>query len=136
MILVNHQNLTNNLIIDLLRYKISDLWRVVLWFKVLQSNQNVLIRTLIPIQTLLSTLPGVGSRPCQNTPGDPRVKKTNKTEWLTLSEWRCPLNNGPKMADRRPIYIYIYIIYIYISILELVRVSSSNFLRMFVLLSC
>ena len=36
--------------------------------------------------SLLSTLPGVGSTPCQNAPGDPQVKKTFKTERLTLSE--------------------------------------------------
>ena len=75
--------------------------------------------------SLLSTLPGVGSRPCQNAPGDPQVKKTFKTERLTLSEWTCPLNNCPEMADGLPKK--------HISILAFVRVSSGNFLRMFVL---
>ena len=55
----------------------------------------------------------------------PSVKETFKTGWLTLSEWACPLNNCPEIADglsKKDI-----------SILAFVRVSSSNFLRIFFL---
>ena len=71
------------------------------------------------VQTLLSSLPGIGSRPCHNAPGDPQVKKTCKTEWLTLIEWGYPLNNCPEMADVGPEKD--------ISILAFVRVSYGNF---------
>ena len=60
------------------------------------------------VQTLLTTLLGVGSRPCHNASGEPHVKKLIKTEGLTLSEWGCPLNNCPEMADGQPKKIYQY----------------------------
>ena len=73
MILVNQQNFTTNLITELLThitellsYMVSGLEKMVLWAKTLKLNQKVLCP--------FSALPGLGTQPFHNAPGDPQVQ--------------------------------------------------------------
>ena len=49
----------------------------------------------------LGALLGLESQPCYEAPGDLWVENV-KPQWLTSSEWGCPLDNGPKLAMGQP----------------------------------
>ena len=73
MILVNQQNFTTNLITELLThitelltYMASGLQEMAVWAKALKLNQKVLCP--------LSALPGLGTQPFHNAPGEHQVQ--------------------------------------------------------------
>ena len=61
-------------------------------------GSSVAIRTgRFPVQTPLGAQPDLETQPHHKAPIDLWVKIV-QTQWLTLGEWGCPLNNGPKLA--------------------------------------
>ena len=54
-----------------------------------------------PVQTKLGAQLGLGTQPCYEIHSDFRVEIV-KTQLLTAGEWGCPLNNGSKLAVRKP----------------------------------
>ena len=54
-----------------------------------------------PVQTPLSTKLSLGTQPRYKAPSDLWVEIV-KMQWLTLSEWGCPHDNGPKLAMGQP----------------------------------
>ena len=51
----------------------------------------------VAVQTLLGARPGLGTQPCYEAPGDLCFEYV-KCKWLTLGEWGCFLNKGPKLG--------------------------------------
>ena len=54
-----------------------------------------------PVQTLPGAQPSSRAQPRYETPRDLQVE-INETQWLTSTEWGCPLKNGPKVALGQP----------------------------------